>query len=326
MSNTIPGIFRQTVAAFSSREAIRYSADGHYPALTYRDYHDRVGQLASALVDLGVAPGDRVVLLSENRPEWLVVDQAVLALGAVLVPLYPTWPADTVDTALAECDPLVVFCSDAEQAGKVPPVGNAGRALQQLVCFEPRHSGKRAGVPTTAFEALLEQGARSLEKTERVRAERAAALDADCLASIAFTAGTTAEPKAVMLTHGNLTKGALALAEALTLDYQDLSLARIPLAHPLGRLASYAASSCGGTFALTDLSQAASEQLADLRPTTLVALPHELERLAAAIWADLAAQPWQREALLWGLEVGEFYQQTMDEFGRVPFPYNLLYQ
>ncbi len=325
MINTIPAIFRQTVAAFSAKDALSWKEAGRYRSMSYSEFLDRVTHLASALVTMGIGPGDRVAILSENRPEWLIVDQAVLSVGAVVVPIYPTLTADEVAVLFDDAGVKAVFCSTAEQVAKVARLEARVRTLENVVQFEGE-AGHTKARRVLSFVEVLERGADAAEETERARAELAGQITPHWLASIVYTSGTTGEPKGAMLSHGNFVSNALATTEVLDIDYSDVLLSFLPLSHVLERMAYYVAVAKGAAIAFAENISTFGDNLIEVRPTFVVAVPRVLEKIHARILAKVEAEtPLRREAFWLAVEVGQFYHQTMAEYGRVPFPTNLLY-
>jgi long-chain acyl-CoA synthetase len=325
MSKTIPAIFRETVAAFSSKYALLVKENGRYRGISYGEFHERVTHLASALVEMGVGPGERVAVLSENRPEWLIVDQAVLSLGAVLVPIYTTLTAEQARYILRDSSAMVLFCSGEGQVAKVQQVRGDLPALQQVFSFD-EVATKRGQTKVRHFGEVLSAGADALERTERPRAELAAQITPEWLASLVYTSGTTGEPKGAMLSHGNFASNVEAVTDVLDISYDDTTLSFLPLSHVLERMASYVAISKGVTIAFAESIDKLTVNIGEVRPSYLACVPRVLEKIHQRVLASLEDQPvLRKELFLLAQDVGEHYHKTMDEYGRVPFPANILY-
>ena len=207
--------------------------DGAWNPIAAAEAYGRVQALATALADWGVGKGDRVALLSENRWEWPVTDFAVLALGAVDVPLYMTLTAEQVGYMLRDSGAKVAVVSNREQYDKLKAAGDLP-ALQQVVVMD---AGDFAGAHS--FSALM-------EPAEGMR-ERNAAFDAkvrevkpEDLATIIYTSGTTGEPKGVMLTHGNLASNISLTTKPFGFSEKDMCISFLPLSHVTARHLDYA--------------------------------------------------------------------------------------
>ncbi|MBM3269223.1 MAG: long-chain fatty acid--CoA ligase [Candidatus Sericytochromatia bacterium] len=325
MSTTIHAIFRETVAAYSAKDALLVKEEGRWRAISYREFHDQVTNLASALLELGVGPGERVAVMSENRPEWLVVDQAVLSLGAVLVPIYTTLTAEQVRYILGDSGAMLCFASSEALIAKVQAVRGDLPALQHVFAFD-EVPNRRGQAKVRAWRDLLEAGAEARERTEHHRAERTAQITPEWLASIVYTSGTTGEPKGAMLSHGNFAANALAVTKILDISYQDTTLSFLPLSHVLERMAYYVAVLKGATIAFAESLDKLTVNLTEVRPTYLACVPRVLEKIHDRVLQSLDEDnPWRKEIFLLAQDVGEFYHRTMEEYGRVPFPTNVLY-
>ncbi len=325
MSKTIPAIFRETVASYSAKDALRFKEDGRYKGISYSEFHDMVVNLASALVELGVGPGERVALMAENRPEWLVVDQAVLSLGAVIVPIYTTLTAEQVRYILADSSAMMIFCSSEALAAKVLQVRSDLPTLQHVFSFDEVPT-KRFGPKVRHLGELLSAGADARERTERTRTEVASAIGPEWLASIVYTSGTTGEPKGAMLSHGNFASNALAVTEILDIHYSDTTLSFLPLSHVLERIACYVALLKGATIAFAESIDKLTTNLQEVGPTYLACVPRVLEKIHDRVLQTVEQEtPVKRELFWLAQDVGEQFHNTMQEFGRVPFPTNVLY-
>ena len=185
--------------------ALRYRQHGLYRDLTWEQYRADVLACAAALVDFGIAPGDRVGLLAENRVEWLVADMGIMAAAAVNVPPHAPLAARQVHYQLDDAGASWLFVSTLAQLEKIWPVLPELPALQGVVLFD-----RPAVIPSSrhpvihSWSGFLQHGRRALPRLRHELARRETALGPDFLATIMYTSGTTGNPKGVMLTHGNL--------------------------------------------------------------------------------------------------------------------------
>jgi len=197
---TINAIFHETVAQHSAKTALRYKEDKVYKDISYGELAQRVEAMASGLAALGIAQGDRVALLSENRPEWAITDLAVLALGGVVVPIYPTLPTPQVAYIVRNSEAKALVVSDAKQLKKATEARKDLPDLKYLISMDAGPTSEDANVHP--FASILEGG-----RTEPLGAERYEALwkavQPEDVASFVYTSGTTGDPKGTMLTHHN---------------------------------------------------------------------------------------------------------------------------
>src|SRR5215213_8808286 len=198
--SSVPGLCLAAVLRHGKTDALNHRADGKWHNTTAERFIERVKNCALGLAALGIRPGDRIALLSENRPEWSIVDMAILSLGAINVPIYTTQAIDQIDYILSDSGAKAIFISNKRLYKHAQPA-LANRQLEYLIFFD----SEVAGTIDRAI-ALDEMEKRGREHA----AQRPEAFDAylravrpDDLATIIYTSGTTGEPKGVMLTHNN---------------------------------------------------------------------------------------------------------------------------
>ncbi len=260
------------------------------------DFFNRSASLADALAGLGVGPGDRVLVLCDTRPEWHMVDIAVLDLGAVNVPIYGTLTPEQVAYQVHDSGAAVAIVEDEPQMAKLLEVRAACPGLRHLIQIE----GERAeGV--LALEGLMT--AQAAGAGERFW-ERAARVGEDDLATIVYTSGTTGEPKGVMLTHRNIATNAREALGRVDISSDELGLECLPLCHMIERIAGFMYMSMGASRAYCSVYHVGA-LMAEIRPVVFAAVPRLLEKVHAAVMAKAAAAPPLRRTLFqWALAVG----------------------
>jgi long-chain acyl-CoA synthetase len=252
--------------------------------------------LAEALTDLGVTPGDRVMLVSEDRPEWHIVDLAVLDLGAVDVPVYGTLTPDQVAYQVNDSGAVVAIAETAEQTAKFLAIRDRCPTLEHLVQIGgPREDGVFALDDLTVDTA---------DGAEQRFWDRAAALDERSLATIVYTSGTTGDPKGVMLSHHNFVQNALHIFRRIRGNRTDLVLEFLPLCHAAERTAGYCYMLSSTSKAYCSVAHV-GEFIAAIRPTIFLAVPRVYEKVYQKIFERVeAASPLQRSLFNWALGVG----------------------
>jgi acyl-CoA synthetase (AMP-forming)/AMP-acid ligase II len=146
-TTTINAMFQESTARWADKVALKHKVEGHYRDIPYRELARQVEQMASGLADLGIEKGDRVALLSENRPEWAVTDLAVLALGAINVPLYTTLPAPQIAYILRNSGARAIVVSDAKQLQKTLAARADAPALAHVIAMDAPAAGRRPDGP-----------------------------------------------------------------------------------------------------------------------------------------------------------------------------------
>ena len=190
---TLVDIFRN-LSGFQKPDLLLYKKDGAWHPISTKEFIERVQTLAAALEGLGVKTGDRVALLSENRPEWAIVDFACQCFGAILVPIFPTMVSEQAEYLLRDSGSVVAFCSNAVQAQKVLDARRTCPSLKRVVLFDEVFVKG-----TEPFEGVLVEGRKAHAADPAAFDRRADARRPDDLATLIYTSGTTGEPKGAML-------------------------------------------------------------------------------------------------------------------------------
>jgi len=274
---TIVSLFDERVEALGPRPALyQKTADGRWDALTWSQYGADVRAMSRALAAQGVGPGDGVAVLSGNRRDYHVVDMAALALGAMAVPVYQTNSPDQVRYVLENSGSKVVFCEDAEQCAKLERIRSELPALRSVITFT---DGKSDGT----YAELLEKG-RGLDAAEpHAYPASVAGVEPDDVACLIYTSGTTGPPKGAMLTHENIAWTADALEDVLQAEH-PVFLSFLPLAHIAERMVShYGQIRLGGETWFGGGTGSLREDLAEVRPTILFAVPRLWEKVELAL-------------------------------------------
>ena len=212
----------------------RCLAEG-YDTYASRELFDYIRDVSLGLGVLGVKPGDRVAILCESRPEWLVADLAILSAGAVTVPIYPSLPAELVGYILADASVTVAIVSDRDQYKKIEEVWAEQPSLQAVAIIDSKGEEKTSK-NQCSFSEVRELGHQRLMHEDglgRKYKENAMAISADVLATIIYTSGTTGKPKGVMLNHGAIVANILDVDTMVHIHDEDEALSFLPLSHVL---------------------------------------------------------------------------------------------
>jgi long-chain acyl-CoA synthetase len=262
-----------------------------------------VESLSLGLRDLGIAPGDRVAILSENRYEWAMADIAILGLGAVSVPIYPTLIAEQCRYILENSEARAVIVSSAAQLDKLHSIADQLPHLEFMIPIDPARARAAKDHP---FEAVLARGATLRAANPGAFRESAAKLGPDTLATIIYTSGTTGEPKGAMLNHGNIAFDVDACLKVVALGPDDIQLSFLPLCHIFERMAGlYAMVRAGVTIAFAGSIDSVAADAMEVHPTVLTGVPRFYEKVYARVMENALAQPPLRKNIFfWGLHTG----------------------
>ena len=277
---------------------------GAIAGLSTREWFDALRDLALGLESLGVAAGDRVAIMSESRPEWLIADLAALTFGAVTVPVYSTLAAGQTRYIVQDAGARVAFVSTAAQVEKLQSVRHQLPALEAVVAFD---DVAESSPSVMTFAGLAERGhARMMAGWGVARAfrDRARQVRPEHLATIIYTSGTTGEPKGVMLSHRNLLSNAFAGHTMVPVNDEDVALSFLPLSHSFERTVSYIYLTYGVSIVYAESMDTIGRDLPIVRPTVMTGVPRVYEKFQARVVERGQALAQPRRALFnWGLRV-----------------------
>ena len=303
-AGTLTQLFFDAIGKFSKPAALRFKKNGAWVDISHTELLERVRRASMALTELGLARGDRVAILSENRPEWAIADYACLAAGLADVPIYPTLPAEQMVHILNDSGAVALFVSTPDQAAKIARIRPDVPALRTVISFVVPAP---VGCDMTMDE-FIARGA-AADSPERAAAWKSSALAArpDDLATLIYTSGTTGLPKGVMLSHDNLYSNVFASLPVLDPRDDDVALSFLPLSHIFERMAGHYMLFAGGcTIAYAESIDAVAANLGEVRPTILSSVPRIYEKLYARIMEGGNAGSGLKKAIFhWSLGVAD---------------------
>jgi long-chain acyl-CoA synthetase len=276
---------------------------GEYRPISWNSMADEVREVASGLISLGVAKGDRVAIMAYNRPQWLVADTAIMAVGAVTVPIYHTSSEATAARILGKSGARVVFVARSEIAEMLV---SCSALLETIISLDPIGVDD-AGACSMDYNALKIKGRQHLEDSGRNDLEeRMGSTGPGDVATIIYTSGTTGDPKGVMLTHSNILSDAEAGLMAQPVGPEDIHLSFLPLSHVLERtIGQFLMIMAGTTIAYATSILRVADNIPDVRPTVMVAVPRFFEKLHTKVLDALSEAPAIRQKIFhWGMSVG----------------------
>ena len=281
---------------------MRIRRDGRWTELSYLELAERVYAASVGLRELGIRDGDRVAILSENRPEWAIADYACLAARCTDVPIYPTLPARQAEYILRDSGAVALLVSSAEQLEKALAIRERLPALRHLVAFD---AGAR-GPGVLGFDELLAAGRAALPRYPDWRAH-ALRVTPDDLATLIYTSGTTGEPKGVMLTHGNIASNVTTCVELFDFSPDDECLSFLPLSHIFERMfGHYSMFFAGVLINYAGSIETVPADMQDRRPTMMASVPRLYEKIYARVLDSVRASPVPRRRIFaWARRVGE---------------------
>jgi long-chain acyl-CoA synthetase len=279
------------------------STAAQWQAITSRQFGERVVRTARTLQAWGIRPGDRVAILSENRPEWPVADVASLLLGAVTVPLYTTLTAEQSAFLLNDSGCRIIFISSDQQLQKILSILPRTK-LEKIVVMDPLQFSGDLTSKCVAMDPIMQQGSGDLD----AGIEKAArAIRPDDLATIVYTSGTTGASKGAMLTHGNIASNILCSLIDFNVEPGQISISFLPLCHITARHVDLAMIYHGVTLAYCPFMENLPRTLLEVHPTTFVAVPRVYEKIYAQAEQKAKGLP-KRAVFDWAISVGRSHK------------------
>ncbi|MDO8432858.1 MAG: long-chain fatty acid--CoA ligase [Candidatus Binatus sp.] len=287
---TLPQAFETRARQYGPRAFLKDKRNKAWVDHSWNEISDAASKLRAGLARLGVKPGDRVAILSENCPEWIIVDQAVLGLGAVVVPLYTTGGLEETAHVINDSGAKIIAANGPDLIRKILGLQSSLPNISAIIAMHP---GAESVVATN--------GAPIVMTLESISAGDSAGIvegSRDDLATIIYTSGTTGMSKGVMLSHGNiLANGEDALA-ALSLNETDVTLSHLPIAHSFERTAGYyTVMMGGGTIAFAEGFGQIASNLLEIEPTVLLTVPRLLEAIHSRVMRTVEASPPFRQKM-----------------------------
>ena len=286
---TVPGLFRRRVAESGDRVALRRFDGDRWVDFTWADFDRAARAVAAALVAEGVQPGDRVVLMSPNRIEWLYCDMGVQLAGGVDVPVYPSTTASVAAKIVANSEARVAIVSDAEIASRL----RGAEPLEKVFTMDEDVQGWLASGPAPAALAEIDR--------------RTDALEPDSIGTIIYTSGTTGDPKGVVLEQRAMADMAVTGVRSHNIGPDDVTLSFLPYSHVLERVNGlYVGIAAGGCAYLSRGIDRLAEDIREVRPTVMVSVPRVYEKMHQRVLETLRTQPERRQAMFrWAVSAGE---------------------
>ncbi|MEO8479291.1 MAG: long-chain fatty acid--CoA ligase [Gemmatimonadota bacterium] len=276
---TLTALFFGAVRRHADRPAaLRSKSDGRWHPIGHTKLLERVQHLSAGLRALGIVQGDRIAILSENRPEWAITDYACLTARCIDVPVYPTLPAHQIAYILKNSGSRVVCCSNLEQLAKVLEIRSEVPSIEHVVLFDPVPSPEGV-IPFSELERIGAQPQNAWPEWEAAALET----EPDDVATLIYTSGTTGDPKGVMLTHGNIASNVVAALDVLSL-YGGDCLSFLPLSHIFERMVGHYTMMQGGVIINYATShETVAAEMPEVRPTFMASVPRLYEKIYARV-------------------------------------------
>lgn len=316
---TPAALFWQRVAATPDLVAMREKRHGLWRAYTWAEYGAKVRQVAHAFAALGLARGDVVSVLSENRPEWLFCDFGAQSLGVIGNGIYTTNSPGQVAYILQDSRSRIVFVEDEEQLDKILTVRDQCPDLRHAVVIETDGLRNFSDPMVMTFAEFLDRGKDHARANPRLVEEAVAAAKPEETAILIYTSGTTGPPKAAMIRHGNAISQISRASIMTPLRDGDRTLSFLPLCHVAERMSAvFNPLVLGNTVHFAESAETLLEDLRAVQPDALFAPPRTWEKMHALVSLAVAdATALQRRAYEWSIRLGQQAEAAIDK-GKTP--------
>ncbi|MFN0277181.1 MAG: AMP-dependent synthetase/ligase [Pyrinomonadaceae bacterium] len=310
---TIPHFCFESFRRYNKRDALAFKVGDVWNYQNGNEVIERIKMIATGLAALGVKTGDRIAIISENRPEWSLVDLAILSLRAVNVPIYTTQAVEQIRFILENSGARMLFVSGKKIWKHAENAIQSVEQLEKLIFFDADaviENNSRA-ISLADIEA---KGREHLKIDTDVFERSLAEIKSDDLATIIYTSGTTGEPKGVMLTHENFVSNIIAISKGLPIRSSDRSLAVLPLSHIFERTVFYVLAANGVSIHYCAAFDQIASHLKEVRPTIMTAVPRLFEQVYHKIVKrGREAGGWKTKLFEWALVVGQDYWDAKDK-------------
>ena len=287
---------------YNTEKALVTKYNGEWIATSSSEYIEKANKISRGLIRLGVQPNDKVAIISmTNRTEWNICDIGILQIGAQDVPIYPTISEEDYEYVLNHSESVYCFVSCAEVLGKVEKIKNNVPSLKGVYSFDEIGSCDN-------WEEVLKLGEDDSNQDEVQR--RMDVVKEDDLATLIYTSGTTGRPKGVMLTHKNIVSNAINSAKRLPIDLgQSKALSFLPVCHIYERMLLYMYQYTGASIHFAESLETISDNLKEVKPEVMTAVPRLLEKVYDKIYAKGAELTGVKKKLFfWAVDLGLKYE------------------
>ncbi len=303
MVETLSQLFLNTIKSYPKDDLLLSKKEGKYVPISTEEFADRVKCFSLGLRDLGLEAGDKLIVLSENRPEWVISDIANLCLGGITVPIYTSLIPEQIKYIIDDSDAKIVLASDQGQWQKIETIkSELTKVTSYITCLSEAPEG------VLTFAQVLERGRKMDKQNPGLFEKMALEVKPDAIASIIYTSGTTGPPKGVMLTHSNIFSNVKTCSSILPFKDTDTVLSFLPLSHILERMAMFVYLYNGMSIGFAESMDTLGENLLEVRPHIMVNVPRVLEKIYAKVIDSVqVSSSLKRKIFFWAVKVGRKY-------------------
>ncbi len=302
MSNTILHHLMDRREKSAKSPAIQFKENGRWLTYNWHEYFQLSESLGAALVASEISRQDRVVIMSDTRPEWIFVDMAIMGVGAITIPIYPNNFDEDVAFVVNNSEAKILFLEDRSQIEKWHRIESQCPSVKHVIVIDTQNepSGE-----VQSWAEFLRRGREHLLKEPKVFTDRCHDSKLSDVATILYTSGTTGRPKGVVLTHEQIMSELTDVFSIINVTQDDVSLSFLPYSHIFGRIEAWANIYTGFLLAFAESIEKIKYNLTEVKPTFLIAVPRIFEKIYAGILAQVANSRIKREVFERALSVGK---------------------
>jgi long-chain acyl-CoA synthetase len=306
---SIPHILFNTISNYPDKTALKFQKPDGYQSFTYTEFGEQVKLITNGLATLGLKPGDKIAILSNNRPEWVISDFAVFCLKGVTVPVYQTLPANQIEYVLKDSEARAIFVENQEQFDKIAQIDKALPDLEFVIVFDQVESDIRQ---VYTYQNLLNKGQIYQKKHPEYFDQSMNSIQPDDICSMVYTSGTTGNPKGVMLHHRGFVTDIVNTEARLNLQSSFVFLSFLPLSHLYERLAGHWCPIYKGcTIHYARSIDTVIDDLQEARPHVIVSVPRLFEKVAAKVTETVEhSSALKQKIFSWAQRTGRRYHEA----------------
>ena len=313
LPQTIPHFCLESFRRHNKRDALSHKVKDAWENLSGAAVIEKIKHLALGLADLGVRAGDRIAIISENRPEWSLTDLAILSLRAVNVPVYTTQAVEQIRYILEDSGAKMLLISGKKIFRHAAEAVKSVETLEKLIFFDADALPENDNRAIT-LEAVEKRGVELEKQDEKSFENFLGKIEKEDLATVIYTSGTTGEPKGVMLTHENFTSNIISISRGLPIKSSDRSLAVLPLSHIFERTVFYVLCTNGVSINYCAAFDQLAIYLHEVSPTIMTAVPRLFEQVYHKIVKKGKSAGGYKTSLFdWALRIGQQYWEAKDK-------------
>ena len=316
--STIPELFTHLTSKFRDipdKYIMHVKENGKYRGITYKEFEEHTENFACGLSALGIKKDDKIAISSENRPEWVYSDMAILGLGGIDVPLYPSLTADSQEFILNNSEATGIIVSNKFQLNKILKIWHNCKKLKFVIVLNDNDIEDKKINNLYSFKEIQDMGIKFKELNQNIFKENIKTVSENDICTIIYTSGTTGNPKGVILTHKNIISNVNAVLDCLPISSSDIFLSFLPLCHIFERMGGYYTGfACEGTVYYAESIEMISQNILEVKPTIITTVPRLFERIYSKIIKNVEKEAATKQKIFyWAVETGKKYARLKKE-------------